>query len=86
MVNQGALNQALADAKSRGNDVNQMAVRFSLDAVIFSDELQWYRGKMLHPDSATPGKWIPVDQPLALKTQWPIGPGIFILTSRLQAR
>lgn len=72
MVNQGALNQALAEAKNRGTDVSQMTVSFSLDTVIFSEELQWYRGKMLQPDSATPGKWVPVDQPLAVKRNRPL--------------
>ena len=72
MVNQGSLNQTLADAKNRGTNVSQMAVSFSLDTVIFSDELQWYRGKMLHPDSATPNMWVPVDQPLAMKGKGPL--------------
>ena len=67
-----ALNQMFADAENRGINMSQMVVSFSLDAVIFSDELQWYRGKMLHPDSATPGKWVPVDQPQAMKRNGPL--------------
>jgi hypothetical protein len=31
---------------------------------MFSNELQWYRGKLLKPDSVTPNKWVPVDGPL----------------------
>ena len=66
-VTQGMLNHTLEDMKFRGTDVSNAVISFSLDAVIYSDELQWYRGKLLRPDSATPGKWVPVDQPLAMK-------------------
>lgn len=72
-VNPSLLNHTLADVKDRGADVNRAVVSFSLDAVIFSDELQWYRGKLLRPNSATPGKWISLNEPLALKYSKPSG-------------
>ena len=90
MVNPSTLNQALADAKDRGTNLSQMAVSFSVDTVVFSEELQWYRGKMLHPDSETPGKWVPVDQPLARKRNGPLDqafsflPASFKLTDPLR--
>jgi hypothetical protein len=68
----GSLNQMFADAENRGTNMSQMVVSFSVDTVIFSDELRWSRGKMLHPDSATPGKWVPVDQPQAMKRNGPL--------------
>lgn len=61
--NQSVLDNTLADLKNRGTDASLAVVSFSLDSVRFSDELQWYRGKLLRPDSATPGKWVPIDQP-----------------------
>lgn len=70
-VNQGLLNHTLADLKSRGAEVTRSDVSFSLDTVIFSDELQWYRGKLLRPDSATPNKWVPIDEPIARKRNQP---------------
>lgn len=71
-VTPGMLNHTLEDMKLRGADVSQAVVSFSLDAVIFSDQLQWYRGKLLRPDSEFPGKWVPVDQPLAKKSNQPL--------------
>ena len=38
----------------------------------FSQELQWYRGKLVRPDSAVPGKWVPADDPVALKRSKPL--------------
>ena len=75
-VNQGSLNQTLADVKNRGTDVSNAVVSFSLDRVIFSRELHWYRGKLLHPDPTTPGLWIPVDQPLAMKRNGPLAEAV----------
>ena len=66
-VNQGLLNYTLADLKNRGTDVSGADVSFSLDTVIFSDELQWYRGQLLRPDSSVPDKWVPINQPVAMK-------------------
>jgi len=62
-VNQDLLNSQLGEMKNRGADVSQAQVSFSLDTVFFSDELQWYRGKLLKPDPVTPNKWIPVNGP-----------------------
>lgn len=62
-VDQDSLNQTLANMKGQGADVGHAVVSFSLDLVRFSDELQWYRGKLVRPDSTTPGKWVPIDQP-----------------------
>lgn len=70
-VNQGLLNHTLADLKNRSADVSRAVVSFSLDTVIFSDDLKWYRGQLLQPDSATPNKWVPVDEPLAMKSNKP---------------
>ena len=70
-VTPGMLNHTLEDMKSRGTDVSIAVVSFSLDMVIFGDELHWYRGKILRPDSTMPGKWVPVDQPLAGKGNQP---------------
>lgn len=53
------LNQTLEDVKSRGADLTNAGVSFSLDVVRFSEDLQWYRGKLLRPDPAVPGKWVP---------------------------
>jgi hypothetical protein len=62
-VNQERLDQTLANVKDRGANASGVVVSLSVDSVRFSDELQWYRGKLLRPDSATPGKWVPIDQP-----------------------
>ena len=61
-VTPGLLNQTLDDLKNRGANINGAEVSFSLDTVMFSDESQWYRGKLLRPDSAVPGKWVAIDQ------------------------
>ena len=66
-VNQGLLNLTLADLKNHGVDVDQTELSFSLDSVIFNEELRWYRGKLLHPDTVVPNKWVPIDQPVAMK-------------------
>lgn len=66
-VNPGVLNQTLEDVKNRGADLRGAAVSFSLETVIFSDELRWSRGHLLRPDSTVPDKWVPVDDPLAMK-------------------
>jgi hypothetical protein len=66
-VDQNSLNQTLENAKNHGADLRGAALSFSLDTVIFSDELRWSRGFLVRPDSAVPNKWVPVDQPLALK-------------------
>lgn len=66
-VNQGSWNQMLTDVTNRGTDVSHAVVSFSLDMVVFNDDLQWYRGRLLHPDAARPGRWIPIDQPFAMK-------------------
>jgi hypothetical protein len=64
-VTPGFLNHTLDDVKQRGANLSTAVVSFSLDSVFFSDDLRWYRGKILRPDSTIPGKWVPVDQPLA---------------------
>ena len=62
-VDQGMLDRTLADVKDRGANASGAVISFSLDSVKFNEELQWYRGKLLRPDSAIPGKWVPLDQP-----------------------
>lgn len=46
--------------KSNGVEANNCKVSFSLDAAVYSEKLQWYRGNLLHPDPEVPNKWIPV--------------------------
>ncbi|HSE16186.1 MAG TPA: putative metal-binding motif-containing protein [Pyrinomonadaceae bacterium] len=70
-VTPAMLNYTLDDLKYRGAQANTAEVSFSLDAVIYSDELQWYRGKLVRPDSEVPGKWVPVDDPVAMKRSKP---------------
>ncbi|HEU4769431.1 MAG TPA: hypothetical protein VFS77_18835 [Pyrinomonadaceae bacterium] len=62
-VDESRLNQALENANKQGADLRGAVVSVSLDTVIFSEELRWYRGAMLRPDSAVPNKWVPVAQP-----------------------
>ena len=71
-VNHARLDKILAAMSTRGADASNVVVSFSLDTVIFSDELRWYRGKLVQPDSLTPGKWVPVDQPVAMKRSKPL--------------
>jgi len=59
-VDPGLLSQTLENMKAHGAEVSGAGVSFSVDTVWFSKDLQWYRGKVLHPDSAVPGKWVPV--------------------------
>lgn len=81
-VSPGMLNHTLEDLKDRGADVTNAAISFSLDKVIFSDDLQWYRGKVLRPDTAVPGKWVPVDQPVAVNNRKQAGKtGSFVQAS-----
>jgi hypothetical protein len=61
-VSEDLLNRTLTDLKDRGAQLEGSLVSFSLDTVMFTRELQWYRGKLVRPDSTTPGKWVPVDQ------------------------
>lgn len=75
------LNYALEDMKLRGADVSNAVVSFSLDTVIFSDELRWYRGRLVRPDSFTPGQWVPVDQPLAGRRTQPAANASFVRAS-----
>ena len=60
-VNPANLNNTLESLKEKGAEVSGAGVSFSLDTVWFSKDLQWYRGKLLHPDPAVPGKWVPID-------------------------
>ena len=71
-VTPGMLNHTLEDIKYRGAQVSTAEVSFSLDAVVFSEESQWYRGKFVRPDSVVPGKWVPVDDPVAMKRGKPL--------------
>jgi Putative metal-binding motif len=74
-VNPGLLNHTLEDVKSKGADLRGAVVSFSLETVIFSDELRWSRGHLVRPDSAVPNKWVPVDHPLAIQREkLPVNP------------
>ena len=59
-VNPDRLNQILEAVKRQNADLRGAVVSLSLDSVSFSDELRWYRGKLVRPDDATPNKWVPV--------------------------
>lgn len=61
------LNQALENMKNAGVDASRTGVTLSLDAVSFSEVLQWSRGGLLRPDPTIPGKWIPVSSPAGTK-------------------
>lgn len=59
-INPAQLNQILEAAKGQNADLRGAVVSLSLDSVSFSDELQWYRGKLLKPDTTTANKWVPI--------------------------
>jgi len=71
-VNPGYLDQTLEVLKSQGVDASRTDVTFSLDTVIFSDELHWNKGNLIQPDPTTPDKWIPVDDRVAMKRNKPL--------------
>jgi len=84
-VTPGMLNYTLEDLKYRGAQVSTADVSFSLDAVIFSNELQWYRGKLVRPDSEVPGNWVPVNDPLAMKRNQPLEKTVSFLPASFKA-
>ena len=61
------LNSALENLNSHGLDPSRTDVTFSLDTVMFSEELHWNKGNLIRPDPTTPGKWVPVADPMAMK-------------------
>ena len=73
-VSPGHLNQMLELLKSQGQDASRSDITFSLDTVIFSDELHWNKGNLIRPDPTDPDKWIPVDAPVAKKRNTPNTP------------
>ena len=81
-VSASYLNQTLENLKHFGQDASRTDVTFSLDSVIFSDELQWNRGGLVRPDPAMPDKWIPVDDPVAaLRNKPSLNMALFIPAS-----
>lgn len=70
-VSPGYLAQMLEALKSQGQDASLTDITFSLDTVIFSDELHWNKGNLIRPDPNMPDKWIPVDDPVAMKRDNP---------------
>ena len=62
-VEQKSLDRTLESAKKQGADLRGAVASFSVDMVVFSDELRWYRGNMVRPDPDVPNKWIPVSGP-----------------------
>jgi len=84
-VTPAMLNYTLDDVKYRGAQANTAEVSFSLDAVIFSDEMQWYRGKLVRPDSEAPGNWVPVDDPVAMKRNQPLKKTVSFLPASFKA-
>jgi hypothetical protein len=62
-VEQKSLDGALEIVKNQGADLRGAVASFSVDMVVFSDELRWYRGNMVRPDPDVPNKWIPVSGP-----------------------
>lgn len=73
-VEQRILNLTMEDVKNQGADLSGAVASFSLEMVIFSDQLRWYRGNLVRPDSAVPNKWVPVDDPLAKNRKPPVNP------------
>ena len=59
-VSDNEMERMLPIIKGNGVEANDCKISFSLDAAIYSDTLQWYRGNLLHPDPEVPNKWIPV--------------------------
>lgn len=57
------LDTMLQQMKMGGADPNKSRASFSLDSAGYNEQLQWYRGNLLHPDPTTPNKWIPVNKP-----------------------
>jgi hypothetical protein len=43
--------------KQKGVDPDQAEVRLAVEAVMFSDDSQWYEGMLLHRDPASPNTW-----------------------------
>lgn len=80
-VSAGYLNQTLENLKHFGQDANRTEVTFSLDSVMFSDELQWNRGGLVRPDPANPDRWVPVDDPVAGNRKAPINMALFVPAS-----
>jgi hypothetical protein len=66
-VSPNYMNLTVENLKHFGQDANRTDVTFSLDTVMFSDELHWNRGGLVRPDPATPNKWVPVDDPMVAK-------------------
>jgi len=44
-----------------GGDVEQSSITLSVESVMFSDDLQWYRGDMLRRNPSNPNEWKPAD-------------------------
>jgi Putative metal-binding motif len=76
-VNESLLNQILERIKEDGADVSKSEVSISVDSAMFSDDLQWYRGKLLRPDPSVPNKWIDVNEPAA-RFERPAGTALFL--------
>ena len=47
--------------KQRGADPDRAAVSLSVDAVMFTEDSQWYRGSMVRRDPGSPNTWRNVD-------------------------
>jgi hypothetical protein len=62
-INDARLQPILEMMRQAGVDVNNCEVSFSLDTAVYSEQLRWYRGKVLQPDPVVPLKWIPVNKP-----------------------
>lgn len=48
--------------KQHGVNPDLASVKFAIDIVRFSDDLQWSRGHLLRPDPDNPNRWIPIDK------------------------
>src|SRR5438105_11916258 len=62
-VSEASLNDAMTTMIQYGVDPSQAPVSLSVDSAIFSDDLQWSRGKLLRRDPNNPNKWDAVDKP-----------------------
>jgi hypothetical protein len=45
--------------RQSGADAELSSVTFSVESVMFGDDTQWHRGKLLRRDPHTPGRWEP---------------------------
>jgi hypothetical protein len=63
-VSDRLLNMTLNALRQQGADANLSSVSFSVDSVLFGDDLQWSRGVLLRRDPDNPHRWKAVESKL----------------------